>query len=365
MGPHPGRGGVRVRSSPERTAGRAWLPVALRLCVAALLLFGVFRFQAGIRATVAALAGATLGLLAASLAVRLAGKLVSAFKWFLMLRMAGIDVQLGRVVYVSFVGSFYGQFAPGSVAGDVARMLLLARESGGKAPALASAFMQRNTGLFGLLVIANGAAWVWPVQVRLFPPAVGLLNDIRAWFALVTFAYVAVNAVLLSGRAVGFLWGRFGEKGEAAGKPGMTRGFVDGALRRAARLHSAMLPFRSSLPVAIALSLVTQIADCVSIYLAGLALGLPLGFGYYCVFVPISSLVALIPITVNGLGLREAVYGELFGAVGQDPATAVALGLVQFACNLVLSLVGGVWHALCPVEHRLDVGSAPDGENPS
>jgi hypothetical protein len=63
--------------------------------------------------------------------------------------------------------------------------------------------------------------------------------------------------------------------------------------------------------------------------------------------------LGMVPVSVNGLGVREALYILLFGQVGVSPELAVSLALVYLAVTVVASLPGGLVYALQPTSMRL------------
>ena len=75
----------------------------------------------------------------------------------------------------------------------------------------------------------------------------------------------------------------------------------------------------------------------------GLALGATATLSQFAVFVPITSLVLVFPISFAGLGVREEAYRQLYGQVGVPPETAVAMSLVYyFFGNVCTGIIGGV-----------------------
>jgi hypothetical protein len=64
------------------------------------------------------------------------------------------------------------------------------------------------------------------------------------------------------------------------------------------------------------------------------------------VFVPLISLGGMLPVSVNGLGVREALYILLFGRIGATTELAVALALLYLAVTFVASLPGGLLYAM-------------------
>jgi uncharacterized membrane protein YbhN (UPF0104 family) len=58
--------------------------------------------------------------------------------------------------------------------------------------------------------------------------------------------------------------------------------------------------------------------------------------------VPIASVLASLPVSLAGLGVREAVYLLLFEMLGVDRIDAVALGLLFFAVTILAGLTGAL-----------------------
>ena len=90
------------------------------------------------------------------------------------------------------------------------------------------------------------------------------------------------------------------------------------------------------------LSLVVQLANVVLAWLIGEGLGLPVPPLYYGVLVPLVSLLTLLPISLNGMGLREAGTVLLLAPLHISAASAVTLSLLIFAVYTATSLLGGV-----------------------
>jgi hypothetical protein len=88
------------------------------------------------------------------------------------------------------------------------------------------------------------------------------------------------------------------------------------------------------------LSLVVQAANVVLVALVGVALGLQIEPYYYGVVVPLVTLLTLLPISVNGMGLREFGYMLLLAPAGVDGSSAVLLAFLSFAVVTAASLLG-------------------------
>ena len=63
---------------------------------------------------------------------------------------------------------------------------------------------------------------------------------------------------------------------------------------------------------------------------------------FYWVFVPMVSLLTLLPISVNGMGVREGGTALLLAPLGVSHDTAVTLAFLWFAVYAATSLLGGI-----------------------
>ena len=88
------------------------------------------------------------------------------------------------------------------------------------------------------------------------------------------------------------------------------------------------------------LSLVVQSAGVVHMGLIALAMGLDVSWSYLAVVVPLVALLTLLPVSINGMGLREVGLVALLGPVGVPAASAVTLSLLQFGAAFAASLLG-------------------------
>ena len=78
------------------------------------------------------------------------------------------------------------------------------------------------------------------------------------------------------------------------------------------------------------------------VFLNARALALDVPVAAVAVFVPLISLAGMLPVSVNGLGVREALYILLFGRIGVPAESAVSLALLYLAVTLLASLPGGL-----------------------
>ena len=314
-----------------RPVGRL-LSTLVKVAVTLGLYAVLFFYKIDLHECWARLRGAHLGWVALGAIVYAGGQWLSAWRWWLLLRPVELQVPYLRMVAFYFTGMFFNFFLPTIVGGDAVKAILLSRETGAPARSTMSVFMERNVGLLALLAIATAAALVAPtVEVRGF----SLLH-----LALLLFAgFIAANVVLADRRAYHLI-----DYLVALTPLGRIRS-------RAASLYEAVVPYRARrwrgvVAAAIGQSFLFQAIVILVVFLNAKALALDVPVAALAVFVPLISLAGMLPISVNGLGIRDVLYVLLLGRIGVPADVAFALAFLYFVVTLAASLPGGVVYAL-------------------
>jgi uncharacterized membrane protein YbhN (UPF0104 family) len=135
----------------------------------------------------------------------------------------------------------------------------------------------------------------------------------------------------------------------------MQRGLLErlGLLRLVRRLGKVEEVYESihacglkAIAKALAVSLVLNVMLVGTNYLVARALGVTISVWYFVLFVPILSVVLMLPISMSGLGVREGAYVYLFGQAGVPTAQALTMSLLIYALRVVAALVGGSLYAM-------------------
>lgn len=304
----------------------------LKLAFTALLLALLYRKVDG-RAFGDALRGIRWAWTVPFFAILFANTALSALRWGLLLRSDGVALPTGKLVVSYWISSFFNFFLPSNIGGDVYRIADIGRKSGSAMGSLASVFVDRLCGFLALSLMG----FVFPLfGLRLVPPEKrGLLLVPLAVF----LGFLCVAALLWQQGIVRFF---------ARTLPGRLRAKVERLLDTFFSSVSAYLRRPRALAGAFGLSLVFQFLVFVAVWTLCRALSIPVSLAECCVFVPFVCLLEAIPLTVNGIGLRDGGYAMFFTAVGlagrgADPATAAAaLSLCYMAFTLVYATGGGL-----------------------
>lgn len=255
---------------------------------------------------------------------------ISAARWRSVLGNFGIRTPFVELTRICFIGYFFNLFLPSAIGGDFFRAYYLAqRESCGMSTTITSTLVDRTAGFVAMILIGLTFSIIHPISVQ-GQPLVGIL--------------VLLASLLGGGLVVLFHSWTHKKIGRFLLWVGLTR------LEKKVDLVSAGLrQLRSSAPavaLVIAASLSIQFLVIVAMWLAAQALSLHAPFQLFLIFIPLINLSVAIPITVNGVGLRESMYYLLFSELGVPVETAVTLSLMNLLIVAMTSIPGGVVYSL-------------------
>jgi hypothetical protein len=86
-------------------------------------------------------------------------------------------------------------------------------------------------------------------------------------------------------------------------------------------------------------------------YVLSIALGVSVEARYFILFTPLIALTQVLPISFNGLGVREGAFGVLFGSVGVAGSDAVAISLLYYVTRVLTGLFGGILYVIGNLYH--------------
>ncbi|MDV4180582.1 lysylphosphatidylglycerol synthase transmembrane domain-containing protein [Rhizobium brockwellii] len=245
--------------------------------------------------------------------------LLSAWRWCLLSDMIGQRLKMSGAMKLFMQSLFYNQALPSPIPGDAARIFGAVKYGLTIREATLGVVMDRILTLFGLAVVALiGLIILRAVYGHDFP--IPYLTELTALGVAGTIA----SALVFSWRR--HLFVRF--------FPAKLHALTDAL--RALVTHQRMVGV-------FLLTLAIHGLSVVSLEILVLGIGLPLDWGQAAAAFPPVLLIAMVPISVGGWGLREGgmiISLAVFGIGTTDAATlSVVFGLLQ----LVVGLAGGVF----------------------
>ena len=279
----------------------------------------------------ATLRGVSPGWLAAAAGLLFASNVLGAWQWQWLLRAVEIRIPFWKVLSYYHVGLFFNNFLPANVGGDFARVLDAARYGPSRAAALSTVVMDR---LLGTLALAGLALVTTLPAFRDFHQMGGLPIS-AVYLALVGF--FALSVVMT--------WVVFHPAMLPVAQRVLARlglgGFKPALDDLAGRLQ-AFRDRRGLFVRLLAVALVVQVARIGVHVLVARALGLDLRLQYFFLLVPLLAVAVSLPVSLNGIGVREGVGIVLFGLVGVGRADAFTLQFTTYLVAVAVSLLGGL-----------------------
>jgi uncharacterized protein (TIRG00374 family) len=274
-----------------------------------------------------AIKGANLGLVIVAFLMFYLGYLIIARRQQSLLEAQNILVSIPFLLQSFAIGMFFSNLLPSTIGGDASRMYDVWRVGGSKSKAVSVILIDRFFGMFALVTFGFTAS-IFSSTMRDAVPGLTLY----------------LGAILLAMGMV--LWMVFGSGAKFVDwLLGLHLGPFGFIQRIASKIIDGFKLFRGKgwlLLKAIGWSLLLQLNVIVHFIIMTKALGIEVPITDMFVIIPVATILMLIPISINGIGLRDAIFVFMFGVYGVATESAVAFAWIALAMVIVQGVVGGV-----------------------
>lgn len=252
--------------------------------------------------------------------------LLGSLQWWRLLRAENVILPYTKTLGFYFVGLFFNNFLVSQLGGDLFRMLDIRKSTENSAAAVSTVFLDR---VFGLLIMSGMAIVATP-----FYFARQNIDERYSLFLIVlAFCWVLLLLFLFSKRvARPIAW--------------LCEKTIPARLCFKAReIYQNIHSFGRNRPVLIQVLLISvfvQSARILTHYLLCRSLGVNLSPVYFFLFIPVIAIVASLPVSIGGLGIREQSAVILFGSVGMAAQDATVMEFLAYLIAICTSLPGGL-----------------------
>ena len=235
---------------------------------------------------------------------------ISSYRWKALLIHGNSDhISVKYLTSLYFIGAFFNNFMPTSMGGDVYKIYQLGKKIDSTADAFSSTFMERFTGFVALGLIS-------------------VVSMVRLW----GFIGLALFIGFVGGFFVGLKALEFSSK----------------KFKKLEKLYASFLMYKTNykvLGVAFVTSFVVQLLAIFTQYFVFLALDVQLPLLYSLVVFPVITLAGFFIPSLNGIGVQDSLYMQLFATVGVMTSLSLGASIIYHLFRLGVSLVGGVMYA--------------------
>ncbi len=249
---------------------------------------------------------------------------VSTLRWSIILKK-DMKISYSRLFSIYFIGMFFNNFLPTMVGGDIVKGYYLYRSSKRGDISVASIFMDRYSGFAALILITSVALIPGYVRIK----GTGL----PAAFVFLIGGFVSASLVIwvesLHGWAMSVL----------------TKIHFYGINKKIDTFYNVLMGYKNHHRLLLKVflcSIYIQAGVIIGYYILGRGLGINIPIGYFFLYIPLTTMISMLPISLSGLGIREGAFIFLFTKVGATLEQAMTLSLMWFAITALVSLIGGI-----------------------
>lgn len=267
------------------------------------------------------------GWMAAAVAIFLVSTLLGALQWHFLLSAGGVRMPVAKTISLYFTGLFFSNMLPTNVGGDAYKIYDVVRTGYDPHKVFAITLLDRVIGITGLCLLALAASLIL--------------------FLSGGSAYLGLYALVFAGCVVPVITLTLSRRISSPVRRALSRIRLWGIGERLELVFSHLGSFRSFpalLGRVIALTLTIQILRISTHLAVAMALGIRPDTGgmlHFFVFVPLLGLLMMLPITINGLGLREGAGILLFTRIGFLEEEAFLMEFLTYFVMVGISLIGG------------------------
>jgi len=250
--------------------------------------------------------------------------LIGVFRWHMLLSLQGVPYSLVQLIRPYFIGAFFSNFLPSTTGGDAYRIYYVHSERHGPAAAFSPVITERILGLATLLLIAStGFAFYSGINLTINQvgyTAASFLLGLGLFLATLGIPVIYWPMHRFLERWIKFkLIAGFLQVGEAIHEYVKRPTLVMKIIILSGSMHFCMI---------------------ILFWILGRGVGAAMPITSYVLTVPLILVAAGLPISIGGLGVREATAITLFSAVGMQEANAAAIAILFVPALLLACLPG-------------------------
>ncbi|MBU4285357.1 MAG: flippase-like domain-containing protein [Verrucomicrobia bacterium] len=304
---------------------KAGIKQLLKFGVSLLLLFFILRLIDW-RGSLELAGRANLGLMAVAVGLLLVERILSVSKWLLLLRAKGSPITFWRLLVINYIGGFWGLVLPSSVSADIVRGYYLSKSTANVSLAVTSMVIDRLMGALSLVFLGCVSAWM-------VGDTFGLVHA-RLIAAGVAGGSILAIALLFHNDFIHWVDRRIIQR--------VTDRKIIRQVRRwiVSCLHYRQYP--QALCMSFLLTMFVQMLRILVFYAVAVSFGVHVPVTYYFIFVPLMMFLIILPVSINGIGVREGSFVAFFALVGVPSAQAFIISFVVSVLTTLMTAVGGI-----------------------
>jgi len=254
---------------------------------------------------------------------------VRIFKWELLLKGQGFEVPFGKLAGMFFVGNFFKSFLPGTIGADIVRIYDVSKMSSKILRPASTVIVDRISG-FSTLLVMGFTASIFGCYTLPNPRLILLTGSLL--LIIISIIVVFLHEPFIR---------RVIDRSRRLLRPILHEKILD-LIDKTYEVFMTYKTKRGLILHVLMLSVVAQFVSILVCFIVSLAIEADISILHFLIFVPIVTVLGSIPLSINGLGIREGGYVFFLGLVGVPPTSSLSLALLIRFINTINSLLGGL-----------------------
>ncbi len=304
-----------------------------RIIISASLIFYIIKTQIkDFSSIVEILKSSDKVLLLLSLSTHAFGTYITAVRWKVLLNTQNVRLSTATLSVAVLIGSFFNNFLPTTIGGDVFRSYDASKK--GDIPmgkSVSVIIVERFSGVVS-------AATYAVIALFLGFTAIGhrsVIIPIVIFFVItIILAFLIINPSVLR-------LDKFYKKFK----------FIKILREKLSNVYNTLLSFKNykgALVLVLTFSFLLQFSVILNWFLAARALGIDLTLTAFIFIVPVVATIAMIPISIGGIGLRESSLVFILIAMGVTHEKAALCSLLILLMLVFMGMIGGIIYIVRP-----------------
>jgi len=300
----------------------------LRIAVSAVLLIYLFYYLVDFGNLISIISSADTFYIFVSVVFFLLSILAAAYRWQYVVTLKQKHLSYKASLREYFIGLFFNNFLPGSIGGDVVRIIGASTEIGSKEVALSSVFIERIIGLISLVAIGLSGFLFLNINSGSGYAGISIILLATLSFVLVTIINPNANAALCEVIET-YLPSKLSENIISYLKD--FSGYSDS-------------PYK--LFMVFFISIAFKIFDGLFLFFIFKSLSIELTYSHAIAMFAIINVIKMVPISLNGLGLSAISWVIILKSFNIDENLSASVDFLTITVSLVISGAGGILYFL-------------------
>ena len=250
-----------------------------------------------------------------------------AVAWAIALNFLDFDLPIKTVSKLFFQSLFINNFAS-FIGGDSLRVVQVGRSSQRILDATLSVFISRLAMLYAILLLAGFMTWGWGMEV--------------GWGLRIQRLGSYLTIILLLAIPILVFLGSKSMRKAILPKMKSKSNWVSQLIDRFGQIRQKLQGHEYILLLILFVSLLAQLLSAGAVWILAIAMNMPVYWWQLLLFLSIVGVALILPISFNGIGIREVGLVGLLTSIQIDGSQALALSLSTSLLVIVTSFVGGI-----------------------